>query len=112
MPTTRTPTPIVRTGNDLAGVTPDATGDVWANTGKEFVVIKNGSGSPINVTLKFQVTVDGVAPTDPVVAIAAGAQKLIGPFPVGIYNDASGLAKVTCSAVTSVTLNVMKYQDA
>lgn len=112
MPTARTPVPIVRTGNDLAGVTPDATGDTWVNTGKEFVIIKNGSGSSINVTLDIQATIDGVSPTDPVVAVAAGAQKLMGPFPVGIYNDPSGNAKVTCSAVTSVTLNVLKYQDA
>lgn len=110
---TLTATTITRSGVDVAGVTPTAsTGDNWANTGYELVEIKNGSGGSINVTLDITAAPDGLAVTDPVVAVAAGATKIIGPFPPGIYNDGNGLAKVTCSSVSSVTIKVLKFSPA
>lgn len=97
-----------RTGLVATGVTPGGSGDEFANTGVECALIRNGSGSPINVTLDIKVTLDGAAVTDPVVAVAAGAIALIGPFPPAYYNSASGLAKLTCSATTDVTISVFK----
>lgn len=106
---TLTPIALARTGTDIAGVTPGGSGDDWVNTGAEFVAIKNGSGAGITVTLDIVATVDGAAVVDPTVAIAAGATKLIGPFPKGIYNDpVTGKAKVTCSATASVTIAVVR----
>lgn len=97
------------TGIDVVGATPTAsTGDTWANTGAEFVEIKNGSASPITVTLDVQATLDANAVVDPTVTVAAGVTKAIGPFKTGVYNDSGGLAKVTCSAVTDVTIKVIK----
>lgn len=100
---------MVRTGVDMAGVAADVAGDEWVNTGQEMVEIKNGSGSPITVTLDIKPTVDAATVNDPTVTIAAGATKAMGTFPTGWYNDSStGRAKVTCSAVTSVTIKVVK----
>lgn len=110
---TLTATALARTGVDIAGVAADAAGDEWANTGAEFVAIKNGSGAGITVTLDIKATLDGAAAVDPTVSIAAGATKLIGPFPKGIYNDSTtGRAKVTCSAVTTVTIAVVRGSQA
>jgi hypothetical protein len=103
---------ISRDGVDIAATDVPATvttGDTWANTGGEFFYVNNGSGSSINVTFDIQATVDGQAVADRVVAVGAGIAKVIGPFPTGQYNDGSGLAKATCSAVTTVTVAVFKF---
>lgn len=103
---------LARTGVDIAGVTPGGSGDTFVNTGQEYVIVKNSSGGSINVTLDVVATVDGAAVTDPVVAVGAGVEKMIGPFPTGWYNDGNGQAKVTCSATTSVTIKVVKLPTA
>lgn len=83
-------------------------GDEWTNTGAEFYFIKNGGGGSINVTFVTQATTDGLAVTDLVVAVSNGVDKMIGPFPVGIYNDTGGKLQVTYSGVSSVTVGVFK----
>jgi hypothetical protein len=107
---TLTVTEISRDGVDVAGVTPTAgTGDEWANTGRELILVANASGGSINVTLDLKGTIDGLAITDRVVAVGAGVTKAIGPFPTGIYNDSStGRAKATCSATSSITIKALK----
>lgn len=98
-----------RTGLVATGVTPGGSGDEFANTGVECALIRNGSGAPVNVTIDFKAAPDGATVTDPVVAVAAGAITLIGPFPPAYYNDSStGRVKLTCSATTDVTISVFK----
>ena len=69
--------------------------------------IKNGSGSSINVTIQTGGTFEGEAVADKVVAIAAGAEKLIGRFRPALYNQPAGAdggkVLVDFSAVTTVT---------
>lgn len=104
---------VTRAGVDMAGVAADVAGDEWTNTGQEFIEIKNGGASPITATLDIKSTVDGAVVTDPTVSVAAGATKMIGPFPSAYYTDATtGRAKVTYSAVTSVTIKVVKLTTA
>src|SRR6185436_953607 len=103
---TLTPANVSRSGVDTVGAAATATtGDTWANTGAEIALVKNGSGSPINVTLDIQGEVDGQGATDPVVSVGAGVTKAIGPFPPAIYGST---AKLTCSSVTSVTIKILK----
>lgn len=112
---TLTVTTVTRAGHDVAGVaaTAGAGGDEFANTGQEFLEVKNGSGAPITVTLDIKSTVDGAAVTDPTVTVAAGVTKIIGPFPPSIYNDSgTGRAKVTYSDVTTVTVKALKCPPA
>ncbi len=98
-----------RAGVSTVGALPTAsTGDTWANTGAELVAIKNGAGAPMTVTLHIPATIDGAAAVDPTITIADGVTELVGPFPVGYYNDVNGLAKVTCSPVTGSTIKVIK----
>lgn len=106
---TLTATAISRSGVDIAGASADVAGDEVANTGKEIVLIKNGSGGSITVTLDIEATVDSAAAVDPTVTIADGITKAIGPFPTGIYNNSStGRVSWTYSAVTSVTVKVLQ----
>lgn len=98
-------------GNDLAGVAASVGGDTFVNTGTELLVIKNGGGSGITLTVATPVTVDSLAVTDLTATIGAGETRMLGPFPPGIYNDtlaAGGIVSLSYSGVTSVTVAVIK----
>ena len=98
-----TPTGIVPTAFTPAQVE----GHYFPNNGATFILVTNGSGSPINVTAVSALVVEGLAVADSVVAVAAGATKLIGPFNPTIFNDENGNMMVTFSAVTSVTCSII-----
>jgi hypothetical protein len=104
---TLSPTAISRTGIALStAAAADVAGDKWLNDGSQFLYVKNGDSGSHTVTLVFGpgAVVDGVTPTSHAVAVAAGATKLIGPFPTTIYNDVNGFMNVTYDAVTVVTV--------
>ena len=103
---------VSRTGVDIAGVAAGAGGDEFANDGYTFFKVTNGSGGSINVTVDCVATVDGLAVTDRVVAVAAGASKMIGPFSPSQYNNGNGRVAVTYSAVTTVTVIALKCPPA
>jgi hypothetical protein len=97
-------------GQDLVGVAAAGGGDVFPNTGKEIVVIKNGGGSPVTLTAVTQATLDGLAVTDLTASIGAGETRAVGPFPAGVYSIggvAGGNVSLTYSGVTSVTVAVL-----
>lgn len=98
---------IVKTGIVPSYAAANVDGNSFANDGNTFHHVKNGSGSSINVTYQTPGTVDDLAVTDRVVAVAAGAEKMIGPFPPGIYNQ-SGEVYVDYSAVTTITVAAIK----
>lgn len=71
------------------------------------LLVKNGSGSPITVTLVTGGTASGYAVADPTVSVGAGAEVAIGDFSDPIFRQTSGATKglihVDYSSVTSVT---------
>jgi len=92
------------------GAAADVAGDKWVNTGTELVLVHNGGGSSITITLTYGLggSVDGSVLTPKTVAVPAGKTSLIGPFPTGLYNDANGQAGITYSSVTSVKTLVVR----
>jgi hypothetical protein len=82
--------------------------DTFANNGKTFLHVKNGGGSPINVTINSQVTnpPEGTAAANVVVAVANGTEKMIGPLSQAGYNDSAGIVTVNYSGTTTVTAGV------
>jgi len=93
----------------LAGVKPSytaaaAAGDEFANNGRTFLHVKNSSVSAITVTLTTPASIDGVAITDPTISVPGGEERMIGPFPQSIFNNANGRVAVGYSAVTDVTV--------
>lgn len=93
----------------LAGLAPTYAaaaggGDAFANAGKTFFHAKNGGGGSITLTFTTPATIEGVAIADPTVTIDAGAEKMVGPFPPSVFNDANGRVAVAYSGVTSVTV--------
>lgn len=103
-----------RSGNgvDLAGVSAGGGGDTFATTGKELLVIKNGGGSPITLTVATPGTAgDGLAIADLTATIGAGESRLLGPFPPGLYavdGQPGNNVALSYSGVTSVTVAVVR----
>lgn len=80
---------------------------------RHFLHVKNGDASPTNVTInavKTTARVSGVGVvtiSDKVIAIAAGEERLIGPF-TEAYMDADGDVTINYSNVTSITAAALK----
>lgn len=103
--------PITRAGvlSTTSGTAATATtGDTFPNDGNTILEINNGGGASINVTITPTATVDGSAAASKVIAVAAAARVLIGPFDPRFYNDTNGLVTFVCSAVTSVTAKALR----
>jgi hypothetical protein len=82
-------------------------GDTFPNDGHTFIRVKNGSGSPITVTVAPARAVDGLTPAGRTVSIPATTGDVsIGPFPGDDYNT-DGTASVSYSSVTTVTVAVV-----
>lgn len=103
---TLTATPPAVGGAAFSAVAAAAGGDRFLNTGNEQLYVKNGGGGSINVTIDAQ-SDGGVSYTDPVIAVAAGAEKLIGRFDPRKFNDSSGYVNISYSGVSSVTVAVI-----
>lgn len=88
-----------------------ANGHSFPNNGKRTLHIKNAGVGSINATIKMPTSsvVDGMQPPDRVVAVANGAEKFIGPFPTGSWNQADGAVYVDLSGATSVTVALLEH---
>lgn len=96
-----------RGGTAITAASAAGGGDSFANSGKEMIWIKNGDSSSMTLTIATNATTDGLTVPNRTVAVAAGATKLIGPFPTPIYNDVNGNVQLTYSAVTSLTVAIL-----
>lgn len=98
------------TGSVLGAVAAAGGGDTFVNNGDVLFYIFNGDGSDMTVTfVTAGTTSQGIAIADVAVTVAAGAEKVIGPFDPSVFNGASGVS-VTYSAVTSVTVRPIKMR--
>lgn len=100
--------PSARVANDLTLSNASGGGDKFANTGVEMLLVQNGSGGSINVTVATPQTVDGNAVADKVIAVADGKTALLGPFSKATYNDTDGFVNVTYSGTSSVKVAAIK----
>ena len=100
---------IVRGGLEPAYTAANADGHSVTNDGKRtFVHVNNGSGSEVTITIDTPGTVDGLAISDREVAVPAGEERMIGPFPTDWYNQSDGTVHVDYSDTTSVTIGAFK----
>ena len=88
-----------------------AGGDQFVNDGNIVLLVRNGSGSSVTVTITpGQAPYAGGAYSPLAVAVPAGDNYLIGPFRVDVYNDNSNYVQITYSATTSVTLKAIRVR--
>lgn len=103
---------IVGDGLTPALTAPTVDGDT-IDAGAVALMVVNGSGASINVTVQTPATQSGLAVAENIVAVPASATKLIGPFPKGTYARPSapdeGKVYVDYSAQTSVTRAVVGF---
>lgn len=83
-------------------------GDEFVPDLRTILHVKNGDGSSHSVTVVTPGTAFGEAIADDVVAIPAGEDRMIGPFDPSGFTGSDGLAAVTYSAVTGVTVAVIR----
>jgi hypothetical protein len=83
-------------------------GDAMACGANNSLRVTNGGGAPITVTIAIPAGASGypnVAYTSTAVSVTNGTTKEFGPIAAGLYQDpTTGLATITYSAVTSVTV--------
>ncbi|HHY95085.1 MAG TPA: hypothetical protein GX513_08765 [Firmicutes bacterium] len=99
----------------LAGLKPtyvaaDAAGEEFANSGRTFLHVKNGSAAQITVTIDSIKKCDQGFDHDVTVAVPAGEERMIGgkELEPGRFNNSSARVKVTYSAVASVTVAALE----
>lgn len=105
----------LRTAEQLArtGITPtftaaDVAGDRFANDGRTMVRVKNGSGSAVTVTFVIPTTVDGQAVTGKAMVVPATTGDVMSDVFPPEYNNSLGEVSWTYSAVSSVTVAVVR----
>lgn len=104
---------VAESGLEATYSSADAAGDDFANdsSNRIFIHVKNGDASSHTVTITpadATVTVPGygaMTKSTPAVAIPAGEDRFIGPFPLTAFGAAPAIAY---DAVTSVTIAVLK----
>ena len=94
-------------------------GDALLNLQGDVILhVRNGDASSHTVTITAQDTgheVPGygaMTKSDVQVAVPAGEDRFIGPFPRQAFNDANGKVQVSYDAVTGVTIAALKVPRA
>jgi hypothetical protein len=99
---------------DLDGVVPSYVaaaggGDEFPNDGRTMLHLKNGSGGAITVTVDALVDCDQGFNHDSVTSVGAGAEAMIGPFDIRVFNNqTTQRAAITYSDVTTLTIAAIK----
>lgn len=100
---------VSRTGLNPAYTAADGTNmNAFANDGRTLLHVKNGGGAPINATIDTPGMVDGLAVGNLIISIPNAGERIIGPFPTNIYNEADEKVYVDWSGVTNVTVAVFR----
>lgn len=100
---------IVRAGLQATLVAATSGGDTIPVGDNVILVLNNGSGSSITATVVTPGTEGGLAIADQTIVVPAGARVNAGPFPAELFADPTdGRAHVTYSAVTSLTVGVLR----
>ena len=84
-------------------------GNYFTNDGRTFIWIKNGDGDNHNIIIDSPTNCNYGFAHDVTVIVTAGEDRLIGVFDTARFNDSNSRVNITYSAVTSVTIAVIKY---
>lgn len=96
-------------GTTLTPATPAGAGGDLVPVGTH-VIVRNGSGASITVTIDTPGNDTYAQPRpDIVTTVAAGAIAKFGPFPNDLADPITGMVKIICSATTSVELRVVSF---
>jgi hypothetical protein len=89
-------------------------GDRFTPSATTILHVKNGSGGALTVTVPAtKVPAPDMVITNNVVSVPASGERMMGPFPPDIFQatDGSGLADITYSGVTSLTIAAVQVSQ-
>src|SRR6266498_666787 len=101
---TLTTVPITAAGVNPGFVAANAGGDKITPGDTSFLYVRNGGGSPITVTITAVGLCSQGSTHDSVVVVTNGQDRAIGPIGSRFAGVSDGLAAITYTAVTSVTV--------
>lgn len=98
----------------LTGITPvynaaAAGGDTFLNNGRTFLHVKNASASVVTVTIDSKKLSNYGTDVDIVISVPAGGEKTMGTFDPIRFDSDLGIANISYSSATSVTLSLISY---
>lgn len=99
---------VIRSGLEWAETVIGADGLYFANTGVEFLILRNSDASDRTVTIDIPYTVDGQTITDKSIAITAGESRIAGPWPTKFYSQSDQTVYVDASSAGVVYASAMK----
>ncbi len=107
---TLTPQQIVRTGlAPTFGAWDAGLQHAFANDGRIYIEVKNTAVADHTVTIQTPGTVDALAVAERTVLIPANTgDKIIGPFPPSVYNQADGMVYIDIDVATTTTIAVIR----
>ena len=92
--------------NPAWNTSPASGGDTFVNDGESVLLINNGSGSSITITVASVQLVDGLSVPDLNIVVPANSVYTCGKFAVATYGNNVSL---TYSSVTSLELALVEY---
>lgn len=108
--------PITRAGVAPTYAACTGGGDKFLPDADTFLHVKNGSGGALTVTIVTpREAFPGAAISDIAVSVPATNERMIGPFPAEQFADPAdpnGLANITYSGVTTLTIAAIKLPQA
>lgn len=110
------PQSIVRAGLEATYEAANVDGNSIPNApgvaGQQFLHVKNGGGAPITVTIQTPQTVSGLLIEEQAAVVTNGEERFIGPFPPASFNRADNEVWIDYSAVTTVTVALLRVSSA
>lgn len=97
---------------DIAAAAVDnSNGNTFVNTGVERLIVINGSGGSLTVTVALPTSSRslGGLVTTKTYTVGAGKTAILGPFDPGTFNQSTGVVNVDWSTGTSVTAAVVNH---
>lgn len=87
----------------------DAAGDDFVNDGRTILIVKNTDAAPKTVTVNSQALCSQGFDHDIAVIVPdTTGESIIGTFPKGRFNDATGKVAVSYSSVTGVSVAAVR----
>lgn len=104
----RTPEQLARSGTTPTFTAADVAGDRFMNDGRTFVRFKNTNAAARTVTFAIPITVDGQTVPGKALTVPATTGDVTSDVFPPEYNNATGEVTFTYSAVTDLTIAVMR----
>jgi hypothetical protein len=99
---------IAVSGTTVSFVPASVAGDAFVNEGRTFLYVQNNDDASHTVTINSVTQCDQGFDHDVVVSVAAGVDKMIGPFLPSRFNDTSRKVSVTYDSVDGVIVAAVK----